>query len=158
MTEAKVKKPNPYAKPKAENPNFVYKHFPKEQIHKVGDWETTKTDHAVERADQRSGGDLPGGHHDFMHKVVKHVSNVKNPRNGEFYYHSKKHDQGAFLYVHHNPKQIRVKTILPKGKSHMTQAGDKMFMVEGSSLENCVLLNDDDFDLAFEQFVMENYD
>ena len=153
LDEAKQKKPNPYAKAPEANPDFVYKKYPESKTHKIGDWETVKTDHANERAHERGGGDLPGGHHEFMSKVVAHVSKLKEPKNGEYYYHSKKHDQGAFLYVHHNPKQIRVKTILPKSNTTLARAGDKKIMLEG--VEYDVIMLDEDL-MSFKEFISEN--
>lgn len=158
LEEAKVKKPNPYAKKeeKPTNPDFVYKPYPEHMIHRIGSWETIKTKHANERADQRSGGDLPGGHHDFMSKVIHHVSGLKQPKNGEYLYHSRKHDQGAVLYIHNEPKQIRVKTIHDKGAKIMTHAGDKRVVIEGVDPDiEVIILEDIEFEELFEQFVQE---
>lgn len=81
------------------------------------------------------------------------MSKLKNPKNGEFYYHSKKHNQGAFLYVHHSPKQIRVKTILPTGNTKLAQAGDKKIVLEG--VEYDVIMIDEDL-LSFREYLQES--
>lgn len=118
-------------------------------------WEVVKTKHGQEREHERHGGELPGGHHEFMHKVIKKISGVKNPRSGEFMYHSAKHNQAAVLNVDHEKKQLRVITVLPKGKT-IPKPGTQKFMVEGVEQElECIVLHDTEFDESMDQFVTE---
>lgn len=118
-------------------------------------WSVVKTKHGQEREHERHGGELPGGHHEFMHKVIKKISGVKNPRSGEFMYHSMKHNQAAVLNVDHEKKQLRVITVLPKGKS-TPKHGTQKFMIEGVEQDiECVILHDTEFDEAFEHLLEE---
>jgi len=118
-------------------------------------WEVVKTKHGQDRENERHAGELPGGHHEFMHKVIKKISGVKNPRSGEFMYHSAKHNQAAVLNVDHEKKQLRVITVLPKGRT-MPKPGTQKFMVEGVEQElECIVLHDTEFDEAMDQFVTE---
>lgn len=129
----------------------------KSRTHTINGWEVVKTKHGVEREHERHGGELPGGHHEFMHKVIKKISGVKNPRSGEFMYHSMKHNQAAVLNVDHEKKQLRVITVLPKGKS-IPKPGTQKFMIEGVEQDiECVVLYDTEFDEAFDQFVTEEF-
>ena len=119
-------------------------------------WEVVKTKHGHEREHERHGGELPGGHHEFMHKVIKKISGVKNPRSGEFMYHSAKHNQAAVLNVDHEKKQLRVITVLPKGKS-TPKPGTQKFMIEGVEQDiEVVILEDTEFDELFEEFLRES--
>lgn len=157
----KQKKPNPYAAGHVDKSKFRYIKYPASHTVHIGDWETVKTDHGDERGARTASGELPGGHIDFMKKVIKDVENRQNPRNGEFYYRSMKHDQGAIIYVHHSPKQMRVKTILPKGNHTLYGVGDKEIRIE--SVENypeieTVILYDTEFDENFDLFLRENFD
>lgn len=157
----KQKKPNPYAAGHVDKSKFRYIKYGPELTTQIGNWETVKTDHGDQRGKERSTGELPGGHVDFMKKVIKDVENRKTPRNGEFYYRSKKYDQGAFIYVHNDPKQMRVMSIMPKGNHFLTKAGDKEIQIEG--VENCsdietVILYDTEFDENFDLFLQENFD
>jgi hypothetical protein len=118
-------------------------------------WEVVKTKHGQDRENERHAGELPGGHHEFMHKVIKKISGVKNPRSGEFMYHSAKHNQAAVLNVDHEKKQLRVITVLPKGRT-TPKPGTQKFMVEGVEQElECIVLHDTEFDEAMDQFVTE---
>lgn len=121
----------------------------------INGWEVVRTKHGVEREHERHGGDLPGGHHDFMHKVTKKIDSVKTPKSGEYMYHSMKHNQAAVLNVDHEKKQLRVITVLPHGKS-IPKPGTRKVMIEGVEQDvECVVLYDTEFDEAFDQFVTE---
>ena len=123
----------------------------KDRTETINGWEVVKTKHGSDRAHERHNGELPGGHHDFMHKVIKKVSGVKNPRSGEFMYHSAKHNQAAVLNVDHVNKQLRVITVLPKGKS-IPKPGTQKFMIEGLVHDiEVVMLEDTDYDEAMER-------
>lgn len=153
----KQKKPNPYAVDRAEKSKFRYIKYKPSLTVQVGDWETVKTEHGDERGRERSTGELPGGHVDFMKKVIKDIEKRKTPKNGEYYYRSVKYDQGAFLYIHNDPKQIRVLSIMPKGNHLLTKAGDREIQIEGIEENNIetVVLYDTEFDEMFDQFIDE---
>jgi hypothetical protein len=127
----------------------------KDRTDTIHGWSVVKTKHGLEREHERHGGELPGGHHEFMHKVIKKISGVKNPRSGEFMYHSMKHNQAAVLNVDHEKKQLRVITVLPKGRT-VPKAGTQKFMIEGvEQVIETFVLYDTEFDEAMDQFVTE---
>lgn len=120
-------------------------------------WEVVHSKHGKYDHLERHGGELPGGDHEFVGKVVKKIAGLKNPRSGEFMYHSKKHDQAALMNVDHEKKQLRVITVLPKGRSH-PRPGTQKIMMEGVERDlECVVLHDTEFDEAFDQFVTEEF-
>lgn len=143
LLEKAPKKPNPYDKPKTDGPKKTdYVKYPDHLTHHVDGWETVKTSHASDREGER--GHMPGGHHDFMKKVVGHVSKVTHPKNGEYLYVSKKHDQGVVVNVNHEHKQVRAITVLPPGRHHPKE-GTKKIMVEGIEfILPTVILEDED--------------
>ena len=120
-------------------------------------WEVVHSKHGKYDHLERHGGELPGGDHEFVGKVVKKIAGLKNPRSGEFMYHSKKHDQAALMNVDHENKQLRVITVLPKGRSY-PRPGTQKIMMEGVERDiECVILHDTEFDEAFDQFVTEEF-
>lgn len=114
-----------------------------ERTSKIDGWEVVKTSHGYEREQERHDGQLPGGHEEFMKKVIAKNRSFKNPRSGEYMYHSAKHNQAAILNVDHGKKQLRVITVLPRGRT-LPKVGTKKIMIEALDKEIPVIFLDDE--------------
>ena len=112
-----------------------------ERTSNIHGWEVVKTSHGHDREQERHGGQLPGGHEEFIKKVIEKNKSFRNPKSGEYMYHSAKHNQAAVLNVDHEKKQLRVITVLPKGKT-FPKPGTKKIMVESLGKEYDVIILD----------------
>lgn len=101
---------------------------------KYRDWTFKPTTHAASQAKDRRPEFSLDDWKKMHAKVHDHVYNDQNKTNGEHLFHSKSQDQSYVANVDHKNKEIRVITVLPKGK-HNPKEGTKKYTMEGFEVE-----------------------
>ena len=104
------------------------------KVLKYRDWTFKPTTHAASQAKDRRPEFSLDDWKKMHAKVHAHVTSDTSKTNGEHLFHSKSADQSYVANVDHKNKEIRVITVLPKGK-HNPKEGTKKYTMEGVEVE-----------------------
>lgn len=96
-----------------------------ERTRTLDGWEVINTNHGVERDIERFNARVPNGLDLILKRTIKKVEGLKNAREAETRVKSMSMDQSVVLNVDPVKKQLRIITILPRGKHVISDKNDR---------------------------------
>lgn len=117
-------------------------------------WEVVHTTHGKDRmtGGRSSTLALPGkfdnphdNNKDFTHRMIRGIHHRRLNQESEVRFRSREHDQTVVTNVNPHKKQIRVITVLPKGRHSKGASSNKDMQIHVESKEDFIIIDVDDY-------------